>query len=117
MTRDILKSGVLNKDGCLQKPSQLARSQLSLFGLVARSQATDPLRKDTFALDTLEPSVGHYIRKVGRPRTNWTESMLKEGAARFGGKAAFSKCVQSSIKEQWKAHLNRIFVKPGASRS
>ena len=108
---------VYRRAGTLPLTEQLAKQQLNLLGIVARSPADSPLRRNTFIGDTLQPTISHYIRKVGRPRTNWTESVLKDGAARFQSSQALADNVGSRSREEWKAHLNRIFVKPVASQS
>ena len=108
---------VYRRAGTLPLTEQLAKQQLNLFGIVARSPADSPLRRNTFMGDTLQPTISHYIRKVGRPRTNWTESVLKDGAARFQSLQAFTEKVGSGSKEEWKTHLNRMFAKPVARQS
>ena len=106
---------VLERAGTIPLTDQLAQQQLILLGLVARSPAGDPLRRNTFIGDSLQPQICHYVRKVGRPRTNWTESVLQEGVSRFGGLPAFVKMICGKSKEEWKAVLNQMFAKPAAS--
>ena len=48
------------------------RHQLSLLRKVALTAPGDPLRKDTFIDSTLTPQIGRFIRRVGRPRQDWT---------------------------------------------
>ena len=62
---------VLEQSG--QKPldRQLLKHQMLLYGRVARSPATDPLRNLTFVPGGLEPATSRYIRRVGRPRNEW----------------------------------------------
>ena len=64
--------------------AQLLRRQLLLIGKVARCPAGHAMRVDTFLKDTCRPVLGHYIRKRGRPRTEWATQLLKEGARLFG---------------------------------
>ena len=62
---------ILEQSG--QKPldRQLLKHQLLLYGRVARSPDTDPLRNLTFVPGGLEPATARYIRRVGRPRNEW----------------------------------------------
>ena len=84
---------------------QLVKRQLVLLGQVARAPATDPLRRDVFIGDTLRPVISHYIRRVGRPRVNWTEYVLKVGAERLGGQASFHQQLQNLDEKAWKAKV------------
>ena len=106
---------VYERAGTIPLSQQLAKQQLILLGTVARSAAGSPLRRNTFMGDSFQPSICHYIRKVGRPRTNWTESVLQEGGIHFGSQQALFNFILSASKAEWKAELNQIFVKPAAS--
>ena len=106
---------VYSRAGALPLTEQLAKQQLNLLGIVARSPAGSPLRRNTFIGDALQPTISHYIRKVGRPRANWTENVLKDGAGRFQSLQALTDNICNTSKEDWKVHLNRIFAKPVAS--
>ncbi len=68
---------------------QILRRQLLLFGHVDRAPQGDPLRRDTFVGNGLDPMVAHYIHRVGRPGLDWTQELLKEVSMRFGSRAAF----------------------------
>ena len=102
--------------GTLPLTEQLSKQQLNLLGAVARSPPDSPLRRNTFIGDTLQPTISHYIRRVGRPRTNWTESVLRDGAARFQCLQALIEMLGSDSKGAWKAHLDWMFAKPVASQ-
>lgn len=66
--------------GTSQKPSstQLLQQQLLLYGKVARAHNGDVMRALTFQANTLEPAVERYVRRVGRPRNEWTTMLRKE---------------------------------------
>jgi hypothetical protein len=89
--------------------AQIAKQQLKLFGHVARSSAEDPLRKDVFVGQTLQPQASHYIRRIGRPSLNWTEELIKVGAARYGSYANFQRMVTTCNQDEWNARFNRMF--------
>ena len=76
------------------------------------SSAGGPLRRDTFVGDTLRPLIRHYIRKVGRPRTNWTEELMQDAAARFGGQASFESKLANYSAAEWIVFVKRFFSKP-----
>jgi len=63
---------------------QLLQKQLRLLGKVAFSPAGSPLRRDTFVDDSLRPQIGRYIRRIGRPRQDWTSCVLGEGRRLLG---------------------------------
>ena len=71
----------------------------------------DVLRRDTFADTTLRPQVGRYIRRVGRPRQDWTSQLLKEGMVRFGTeKFMFLLADEGEGAEaRWKQEMRRHF--------
>ena len=54
------------------------------MGKVALSPTGSPLRRDTFIDDTLNPQIGRFVRRVGRPRLDWTTCVLKEGRRLLG---------------------------------
>ena len=88
---------------------QLLRKQLVLFQQVATAPQGDPLRRDTFVAEGMDPMISHFIRRVGRPRLDWTQELLREGSIRFGSYNSFHTAVQSSTKVQWRQELDRIF--------
>ena len=57
---------------------QLLKSQLLLFGRVARAPDTDPLRRLVFTKGTTQLASNQYVRKVGRPRNEWAAMLQKE---------------------------------------
>ena len=63
---------------------QLLLRQLTLLGKVAHIQAASPLKRDTLVPGTLQAQVARSVRRIGRPRQNWTEELLKIGTERLG---------------------------------
>ena len=55
----------------------LERQQLLLYGRVARQPAGSLMRDVTFCPDSLRPAVDRFVRKVGRPRLDWTTRVAK----------------------------------------
>ena len=63
---------------------QLLQQQLMLFGEAALAPEGSPVRSNTFLDGALMPQIGRFVRKVGRPRHNWTSQLIQEGTTRFG---------------------------------
>ena len=80
----ISNATVFARAGMLSFSSQLLKQQLCFFGKVALSAAGNPLRSNTFVDNTLNPQIGRFVLKVGRPRQNWTSQLTAEGISRFG---------------------------------
>ena len=57
---------------------QLLKQQLILYGRVVRTNGDDVLRRVTFAPGTDMPATNQYIRRVGRPRNEWTVMLQKQ---------------------------------------
>ena len=57
--------------------TELKRQQLILYGRVARLGDGDLTRDVTFCPGTLRPAAHRYLRKVGRPRLDWTTEVGK----------------------------------------
>ena len=66
---------------------QLERQQLLLFGRVARQLEDSLMNKVTFAPygKSLTPVTHTYVRKVGRPRAEWTTEVRKLALKAVGG--------------------------------
>ena len=92
---------VFGRAGVVPLTRQLARQQMLLLGQVARAPANDPLRRDTFVSDSLQLRISQYIRRVGRPRQNWTEELLKLGSQVFGGEVCLKRKVAACSCEEW----------------
>ena len=71
------------------------------------------LRRCVFTGDTLIPEVGLYVRRVGRPRLDWTTEVMKAGAIKFGSTAKFEKLLRNrgpDAAKAWKSELQRVFA-------
>ena len=66
-----------NATGQRRLTSVLEERQVLLYGRVARQDAAHPMRIATFAPGGVAPAVDRYVRKVGRPRSNWTTEVGK----------------------------------------
>ena len=84
---------------------QLLHRQLLIIGRAARAPVDHPIRLDTFVGDGLAPQVGRFVRKVGRPRQEWTTEVLKAGSRKFGGAARFEGLLRSTDEKQWRQEL------------
>ena len=90
---------------------QLLKHQLHLLRKVAAQPAGHPARVDTFEGDSLNPQIGRYVRRIGRPRQDWTTQLLREGRARMGCQR-FQSWISDRSKGAevtWKAEVEKIF--------
>ena len=99
---------VFERAGVRPLTEQLLKRQLILLGQVARAPATDPLRRDVFIGDACRLVISHYIRRVGRPKANWTEHVMKLGAERFGGGGNFERQLQGLTEKEWRAKVDAL---------
>ena len=72
------KTAVLKKAGQVELRRQLLKQQLLMYGRIARSSNEDVLRQLTFIPDATRPATGMYVRRVGRPRNEWSVMLDKE---------------------------------------
>ena len=92
---------------------QLLHKQLRLLGKVALSPAGSPLRRDTFIDGTLNPQIGRYVRRLGRPRQDWTSCVLSEGR-RLLGNTKLREMLTSDAEDAlqiWNLELYNIMLK------
>ena len=90
---------------------QVLKRQLLMLHRVASSPAGSPLRLNTFAEDGQLPLIGSYIRRVGRPRHDWTNQVLNEGARRLGDGLFQSMLADRSdgAAARWKREIEKSF--------
>jgi len=62
------------------------------------------MRVHTFIGDSLDPQIGRVIRRIGRPRQDWTSQLLLEGIRRMGTEKFYSMLRDSSADAaaRWK---------------
>ena len=102
---------VFGRAGVRSLSEQLLKQQLLLLGKVAHSPDDGPLRRDTFVPGSLQPQIGRFVRRVGRPRQNWTSELLRIGSLRVGAKR-FENMMSDrtpGAQDRWKAELARLF--------
>ena len=98
---------------------QLLQKQFALLGKVARSPDHSLLRQDTFIPGTLQPQIGRYVRKRGRPRQDWTTELLKRGCSKFGAERFHTMLSDTSVGAQgkWKREIAKQFPAAVPQRS
>ena len=95
---------------------QVQQRQLILLGKVARSLADSPTRRNTFIPDSILPQIGRYVRRVARPRLDWTTELLKVGENRMGRSKLKQLLMDTTegAQQRWKREVRELF---GAPRS
>ena len=89
---------------------KLLQRQLVLLGKAAHSNADHPLRRDTFGRDGCIPLVGRFVRRIGRPRQDWTSQVLAEAQRLFGCRRCQTLLADRSpgAKKRWNAEVQRV---------
>ena len=72
---------------------QILRRQLALLKRAGGAEAGSPLRKNIFFGASTTPMLGFYVRRVGRPRADWTSQALAEAARRCDSKATMEQAL------------------------
>ena len=102
---------VYEKAGMRPFSQQVLKHQLHLLRKVAVQGAGHPLRVDTFEGTTLNPQIGRYVRRIGRPRQDWTTQLLREAQMKMGPQR-FEGLITDQSKGadiRWKAEVEKIF--------
>ena len=102
---------VFAKAGVRPLTEQLLKHQLCLLHKAANTDAGSPLRRDTFVDASLNPQVGRFVRRVGRPRLDWTNQLLQEGSNRMGITKFQRLLSDRSIDsdKRWKQEVEKLF--------
>ena len=79
----------------------LEKQQLILFGRVARQPQDSVVRSSAFCPGTLRPATDRYVRKVGRPRLDWTTEVNKLASRVAGGWHLLEEAVRDP--QAWKS--------------
>ena len=91
---------VLQKAGLPSAADVLARRKLVLFGKVLRSSDYGPLRTPCFIPRTTRLATERFVRRVGRPRKEWTREVADIALHNLGSWEAIDECV--SDEKAWK---------------
>ena len=103
---------VFEKAGVVPLTEQILYRQLVLLGKAARSPPDSLLRKCAFVDDSLIPQVGRFVRRVGRPRLDWTSQVMQAGAHKFGSLQSFERLLSANgedAEKTWMLELQRLF--------
>ena len=73
----ISNDSVRNKAGVQPLSASVAKAQLALMEAVLNQPEKMALRRVAFQGTTTRPMTDAYVRKVGRPRHNWCEQVMK----------------------------------------
>ena len=88
--------------------AQLLRHQIHLLGRVGRSPKDSPMRRHTFIGDSSQQQIGHYIRRVGRPRQDWTTMVMAEAERLIGDRRMLENLLVSTATE-WRCKFDALF--------
>jgi hypothetical protein len=83
----ISNKDVFAKGETMPMSEQILQRQGNLLGKIAASPVSSPLRSCTFVGTSLQPRVGRFVRRIGRPRQDWTSEVLKAAEQRLGKNA------------------------------
>ena len=86
-----------------QKPVThlLKKQQLLLYGRVARQRDDEMMRSATFCPGSLRPAVDMFVRKIGRPRLDWTSEVGKLALQAAGGMQQLQK--KLADEREWRS--------------
>ena len=104
----VSNKSVFQQAGVISMSEQVLRRQLVLIRKVARSSEGSALRQDVFVGSPLITQVGRYVRRIGRPRQEWSTEVLKAGARKFGSQASFEAALVHT-DAVWKEELRSKF--------
>ena len=94
---------------------QILKRHFVLLQKVVITSDGDPLRQDTSISGSIRPQIGRYIPKIGRPRQDWTNYLLKEAASRMGTDK-FEKLVQLEKSSRVCSACGQKFEQAGEKR-
>ena len=78
---------VLRETGQAPLTDAVARQQLLLLGKAARAPEGSLLREVAFCPKSFRPASERYVKKVGRPRADWTTQVLRMASVAANGLA------------------------------
>lgn len=91
---------VLQRTGQQRLSAELERQQLLLYGKVARLRNNDLMREVALCPGTLRPATDRYVRKVGRPRLDWTTEVGKLALHAAGSVSSLEASI--AVESSWK---------------
>ena len=77
---------VFRRSNAVPVSEQVMQRQLMLLRRVGRSDGGSLLRRNTLTGGSAKPVVGSFVRRVGRPRLDWTTQVLEVASLRAGGR-------------------------------
>ena len=91
----ISNATVLERAIQLKLSKRIKHMQLDLLGQVITTEKKKPLKEVAFHKNTLRPETSVYIRRLGRPRQNWTEQLISQMYRITRANERFSEAMQS----------------------
>ena len=98
---------VLERSGQTALTTELLRSQLIMFGRVARAPDDDTRRRLTFCPGSLRPTTCRHLRRVGRPRHEWASQLLDVAVRTWGSLARVEQLATHMIL--WEIEVKKHF--------
>ena len=89
----ISNASVFDRAGVKPISEQIWLRQIRLLGRVGRAPAGSALRRDTLAGDTAQPQIGRFVRRVGRPRHDWTSQVMERARLYFTSERLFEQAL------------------------
>ena len=108
----VSNANVLNEAGVKPLTTQLLHQQILLLGRVGREPEGSPMRRHTLVGSTARPQIGRYVRRVGRPRQDWTNMVLTEAVRRAGDYSTMERALLNSSPHSavaWRRMFDHAF--------
>ena len=96
---------VLRRTGMKSAVNLLTEQQLLQFGKVLRAPHASALYHTSLIPGILQPATARYVRRVGRPRKEWTTTVLAAAYSRKQGSEQLEELAQD--KHAWKTFARR----------
>ena len=106
-----VKQVVLQSAGVAPLSKQMLHQHLLLLGKIVRAPDSSLLRRCVFIEGSLQPQVGQFVRRVGRPRQDWATHVLNPGLEKCGRKKfeALLNTRGADSELVWKRELQTCF--------
>ena len=96
------------QSGMTMFSSSVRKLQLKLLGQVVNDPRKQILKEVTFHGDTLDTETSAYVRRVGRPRQNWTDQLISIMRQAAGTYEVWMQAVSSA--EVWREVSSRAVL-------